>query len=123
VLLGLYRLTKVFDRPQRSNGRIEERQQIRHKHVIEEQLAVAVRIFVTQLLQKTLQQPHIFAADDRLRPHRQLLFFVLARRHDQRSCANLMPGASPILKLFSTVLGEASGTQASRALAEPVARR
>lgn len=43
VLLSLYGLTEIFNGPQRADGRIEKRQQVRDEHIVQKQPPIAVR--------------------------------------------------------------------------------
>jgi hypothetical protein len=70
--LRLPSLTEILDRPQTPQRRIEERQQVCNHHVVEKQLAIAMRRAVAQRAHVGLQHPHIFAAGNRLWPIRKV---------------------------------------------------
>ena len=47
VLLSRHGLTEIFNGPQRADGRIEKRQQVRDEHIVQKQPPIAVCRYAT----------------------------------------------------------------------------
>src|SRR5260370_42142447 len=71
MFLSLPGLAEVLDGPKAAQRGVEERQERSDEDIIEEQVAVAVRVGVAELLDQSLQRAEVRAADDRFGPKRE----------------------------------------------------
>ena len=117
MLADLSSLAEVLDRSERADGGVEEGQQVDDEHVVEEQLAVTVGLFLTQLIKLLPQQPDVLPSDDLLRPvlHALRIIASTLRHNGPQSGRSLCRAQMKNrLKFSRTALGEASGTRFSK---------